>query len=142
MYASHGATPCGSSCELADLLGESPDGHGRVGLVSQRMESSRVRRPVLACQVRPDAGSVTPGFGSDAVAEAAFEEVVAQSGLSPTSAVVRSFVDADQERRRDEEPSGRLEHRQDIPPGAIRPEQVLENLLSDDEIELLVERRL
>gem|GEM_PF-5945318 len=122
---------------LSDLLRKSPDDVRKVTLVAEGAPLA-VADPFA--EVGFDAGAVAPGEGLDMVdGEATLSEEVLEADFRPARAIDGMRVNLYEEGGGDEEVAARSEHPVNILACAVWPKEVLEDLLSDDEIEAFVQ---
>ena len=93
-----------------------------------------MRNPVA--KARFDAGAVAPGAGFYALdGKAAIGEKMLHAGSVQRLQSMGAQLNLEEERGADEEVAAGIEHLIDVAAGTVGPEQVLEDLLGDDQVE-------
>ena len=120
---------------LRSLLRKCPHRDGKIGFVTQGTPGP-VKSP--ASKVGADTGAISPRTGPNPLQiEAALGQKVSNAGFGPALTVVWRFVNSDQKGRGDQKVAAGAQHLIHMLSGTVRPLQVLEHLLRDDQIELL-----
>src|SRR5437762_3170052 len=118
-------------CLCGLLLRQSPDHDRKIRIVAKRAPPA-MRSP--GAKVGLHARAVAPGGRFDALhRKAALGQQVFDSQFGPAAAIDWVPVDFDQKWGADQEVPARIEHLINMATRSIRPEQVLENLLGDDQ---------